>query len=81
MNHESRLGVELARDPSARASWNDSWKTCGGGWTTGGYDPKTGSIFWGAANPAPDYDWSFDKWQIEGPRPGNNLYTSGAPES
>ncbi len=66
-------------DERSRASWkNDSWKTGGGGgWMPGGYDPKTNTVFWGTANPAPDYDWSFDKWQTEGPRPGENLYTSG----
>ena len=55
-------------DERSRASWkNDSWKTGGGGgWMTGGYDPKTNTVFWGTANPAPDYDWSFDKCR---PRP------------
>jgi len=69
----------IGGDERSRASWkNDSWKTGGGGgWMTGGYDPKTDTVFWGTANPAPDYDWSFDKWQTEGPRPGDNLYTSG----
>ncbi len=66
-------------DERSRASWkNDSWKTGGGGgWMTGNYDPKSNTIFWGTANPAPDYDWAGDKWETEGPRPGENLYTSG----
>ena len=40
------------------ASWgNDSWKTGGGGgWMTGTYDANTRTVFWGTANPAPDYD-------------------------
>jgi PQQ-dependent dehydrogenase (methanol/ethanol family) len=66
-------------DERSRASWkNDTWKQGGGGgWMTGGYDPKTNSVFWGTANPAPDYDWSGDNFMTEGPRPGDNLYTSG----
>jgi len=69
----------IGGDERSRASWkNDSWKTGGGGgWMTGTYDPKSNTVFWGTANPAPDYDWSGDKWETEGPRPGENLYTSG----
>ena len=36
---------------------------------TGNYDPGTNTVFWGTANPAPDYDLA--------KRPGDNLYTSG----
>jgi glucose dehydrogenase len=43
---------------------------------TGTYDPKTNTVFWGTANPAPDYDWAGDKWRTEGARPGENLYSS-----
>ncbi len=43
---------------------------------TGTYDPKTNSVWWGTANPAPDYDWAGDNWMTEGPRPGINLYSS-----
>ena len=61
----------IAGDERSKASWgNDSWKTGGGGgWMTGAYDPNTNTIFWGTANPAPDYDIDM--------RPGDNLYTSG----
>jgi PQQ-dependent dehydrogenase (methanol/ethanol family) len=41
----------------------------GGGWMTGDYDPALNLVYWGTANPAPDYDWG-------GARPGDNLYTS-----
>ncbi len=65
-------------DDRSRDSWkNDSWKTGGGGgWMTGQYDPKTNSVWWGTANPAPDYDHSGANWMTEGARPGENLYTS-----
>jgi alcohol dehydrogenase (cytochrome c) len=61
----------IGGDDRSLASWgNDSWKTGGGGgWMTGGYDPNTNTVFWGTANPAPDYDLAM--------RPGDNLYTSG----
>jgi PQQ-dependent dehydrogenase (methanol/ethanol family) len=69
----------IGGDERSRASWgNDSWKTGGGGgWMPGTYDANTNTVFWGTANPAPDYDWGGDKWQSEGARPGENLYTSG----
>ena len=41
----------------------------GGGWMTGSYDPALNLVFWGTANPAPDYDWG-------GARPGDNPTTS-----
>jgi alcohol dehydrogenase (cytochrome c) len=68
----------IGGDERSRASWaNDTWKTGGGGgWMTGQYDPKTNSIWWGTANPAPDYDYAGAKWKTEGSRPGDNLYTS-----
>jgi glucose dehydrogenase len=61
----------IGGDQRSRASWgNDSWKIGGGGgWMPGTYDAATNTIWWGTANPAPDYD--IDK------RPGDNLYTSG----
>ena len=61
----------IGGDARSLASWgNDSWKTGGGGgWMTGTYDANTDTIFWGTANPAPDYDLA--------KRPGDNLYTSG----
>ena len=68
----------IGGDERSRASWgNDSWKVGGGGgWMTGTYDPKTNSVWWGTANPAPDYDWAGENWMTEGPRPGTNLYSS-----
>jgi len=62
----------------ARKTWgNDSWKTGGGGgWMAGAYDPETNTVWWGTGNPAPLYDWAGDKWKTEGPRPGDNLYTT-----
>ncbi len=61
----------IGGDERSRATWGgDSWKTGGGGgWMTGTYDPSTDTVFWGTANPAPDYDLA--------KRPGDNLYTSG----
>jgi glucose dehydrogenase len=68
----------IGGDERSRQSWgNDSWKVGGGGgWMTGSYDAKTNSVWWGTANPAPDYDWAGDNWMTEGPRPGTNLYSS-----
>ena len=68
----------IGGDERSKASWgNDSWKTGGGGgWMTGNYDESTNSIWWGTANPAPDYDWAGDKWKTAGARPGDNLYSS-----
>jgi PQQ-dependent dehydrogenase (methanol/ethanol family) len=61
----------IGGDKRSLASWGgDSWKTGGGGgWMTGTYDADTDTVFWGTANPAPDYDLA--------KRPGDNLYTSG----
>lgn len=68
----------IGGDERSRASWgNDSWKIGGGGgWMTGTYDPMTNSVWWGTANPAPDYDWAGENWMTDGPRPGTNLYSS-----
>ena len=66
-------------DERSRASCGgDSWKTGGGGgWMTGSYDAKTNSVWWGTANPAPDYDWGAGKNPMtDGARPGLNLYSS-----
>ena len=65
-------------DDASKASYgNDSWRTGGGGgWMPGTFEPETNIVYWGVANPAPLYDWSGDKWKTEGPRPGDNLYTS-----
>jgi alcohol dehydrogenase (cytochrome c) len=61
----------IGGDKTSLASWGgDSWKTGGGGgWMTGTYDANTDTVYWGTANPAPDYDLA--------KRPGDNLYTSG----
>jgi PQQ-dependent dehydrogenase (methanol/ethanol family) len=62
---------------AARKTWGgDSWKTGGGGgWMAGGYDPKSNTVYWGTANPAPLYDWGGADWKTKGARPGDNLYT------
>ncbi|MDO9709383.1 pyrroloquinoline quinone-dependent dehydrogenase [Paracraurococcus lichenis] len=69
----------IGGDERSRASWgNESWKIGGGGgWMTGGYDAATDTVYWGTANPSPDYDWGGANWKTEGARPGDNLYTSG----
>jgi PQQ-dependent dehydrogenase (methanol/ethanol family) len=56
-------------DPN-RASWQPESSANFGGaptWTTGTYDPETGTLFWTTGNPGPDYDGS--------PRGGDNLYS------
>jgi len=64
-------------DESKKSYGNDSWRTGGGGgWMPGTFEPETNIVYWGTANPAPLYDWAGDKWKTEGPRPGDNLYTS-----
>ena len=64
-------------DASKQSYGNDSWRTGGGGgWMPGTFEPETNIVYWGTANPAPLYDWSGDKWKTEGPRPGDNLYTT-----
>jgi PQQ-dependent dehydrogenase (methanol/ethanol family) len=62
----------------AKATWGgESWRTGGGGgWMPGTYDAKTNTVWWGTGNPAPLFDWSGSKWKTEGPRPGDNLYTT-----
>jgi len=68
----------VAGTDEAKATWGgESWRTGGGGgWMPGTYDAKTDTVWWGTGNPAPLYDWSGPKWKTEGPRPGDNLYTS-----
>ncbi len=68
----------IGGDQRSRDSWgNDSWKIGGGGgWMTGSYDPATNTVWWGTANPAPDYDYIGADWMNNGPRPGLNLYSS-----
>jgi len=54
-------------------TWKDdheAWKTGGGStWQTGAYDAELNLVYWGIANPGPDWDHDY--------RPGDNLYTSG----
>jgi alcohol dehydrogenase (cytochrome c) len=64
--------------PEAMKTWgNESWRTGGGGgWMPGTYDTETNTVWWGTGNPAPLYDWAGSNWKTEGPRPGDNLYTT-----
>ena len=68
----------VAGTDEAKATWGgESWRTGGGGgWMPGTYDARTNTVWWGTGNPAPLYDWAGPKWKTEGPRPGDNLYTS-----
>ncbi len=68
----------IGGDQRSRDSWgNDSWKVGGGGgWMTGQYDPEHNTVWWGTANPAPDYDFAGKDYMTKGPRPGLNLYSS-----
>ena len=55
-------------DPAAKTWAGDSWKSGGApAWTTGTYDPETGTLFWTVGNPSPD--WNGDL------RGGDNLYS------
>jgi alcohol dehydrogenase (cytochrome c) len=67
-----RYTIPKPGDPGAE-SWQDKEKTAwerGGGaaWITGTYDPELDLLYWGTANPGPDFDGSA--------RPGDNLYTN-----
>ena len=68
----------VAGTEEAMKTWgNESWRTGGGGgWMPGAYNAEKNLVWWGTANPAPLYDWAGDKWKTEGPRPGDNLYTT-----
>jgi PQQ-dependent dehydrogenase (methanol/ethanol family) len=71
------VGGNDESDPARKTWGGDSWKTGGGGgWMAGGYDPKTNTVYWGTANPAPLYDWGGADWKTTGARPGDNLYTT-----
>src|SRR6516165_9900066 len=50
----------VAATEDSKKTWgNDSWRTGGGGgWMPGTYDTETSTVYWGTANPAPQYDWS-----------------------
>jgi PQQ-dependent dehydrogenase (methanol/ethanol family) len=68
----------VAGTPEAEKTWgNESWRTGGGGgWMPGAYDAETNTVWWGVANPAPLYDWGGTDFKNNGPRPGDNLFTS-----
>lgn len=72
------VGGNEGTSTDRRDTWGgDSWKTGGGGgWMAGSYDPENDAVWWGTGNPAPLYDWAGDNWKTQGPRPGDNLYTS-----
>jgi alcohol dehydrogenase (cytochrome c) len=71
------VGGNDESDPARKTWGGDSWKTGGGGgWMAGGYDPKSNTVYWGTANPAPLYDWDGADWKTTGARPGDNLYTT-----
>jgi alcohol dehydrogenase (cytochrome c) len=57
-------GSETWRDEKKEA-----WQRGGGAaWITGTYDPELDLLYWGTANPGPDFDGA--------ERPGDNLYTN-----
>ncbi len=68
----------VAPDEASKQTWGgESWRTGGGGgWMVGTYDAETNTLWWGTGNPAPLYDWAGSNWKTEGPRPGDNLYTT-----
>jgi PQQ-dependent dehydrogenase (methanol/ethanol family) len=68
----------VAGTEEAKATWGgESWRTGGGGgWMPGAYNPARNLVYWGTGNPAPLYDWAGPDWKTQGPRPGDNLYTS-----
>ncbi len=70
--------LTVAPTEEAKKSWGgESWRTGGGGgWMAGAYNPAQGIVYWGTGNPAPLYDWAGSDYQTQGPRPGDNLYTS-----
>ena len=71
------VGGNDESDPARKTWGGESWKTGGGGgWMAGGYDPKSNTVYWGTANPAPLYDWGGADWKTTGARPGDNLYTT-----
>ena len=65
-----RYVVPKPGEPGAE-SWGsaEAWQRGGGAaWITGSYDPGLNLLYWGTANPSPDFD--------SGVRPGDNLYTN-----
>src|SRR6202521_2391897 len=71
------VGGNDENDPARKTWGGDSWRTGGGGgWMAGGYEPRSKTVYWGTANPAPLYDWGGSDWKTRGARPGDNLYTT-----
>jgi alcohol dehydrogenase (cytochrome c) len=65
-----RYNVPKPGEPGSE-SWpsSDAWARGGGAaWITGTYDPELDLVYWGTANPGPDFDGDA--------RPGDNLYTN-----
>ncbi|MGE5522393.1 MAG: PQQ-dependent dehydrogenase, methanol/ethanol family [Rhodospirillaceae bacterium] len=65
-----RYAVPKPGEPGSE-TWGkaDAWQRGGGSaWITGSYDPELNLLYWGTANPSPDFDGSV--------RPGANLYTN-----
>ena len=56
-------------EPGHETWRGDSWKRGGAPtWTTGAYEPESGTVYWGVGNPAPPYQGDA--------RPGDNLYSN-----
>ena len=66
-----RYNVPRPGEPGSE-TWptnSEAWARGGGAaWITGTYDPELDLLYWGIANPSPDYDGSV--------REGDNLYTN-----
>src|SRR5262249_21276322 len=65
-----RIYTVPAPGEKGNETWaGDSWREGGvSTWMTGTYDPDLDLIYWGTANPAPDFDSSV--------RAGDNLYSN-----
>ncbi|MGQ0815232.1 MAG: PQQ-dependent dehydrogenase, methanol/ethanol family [Gemmatimonadota bacterium] len=66
-----RYNVPKPGEPGSETwpSTGEAWARGGGAaWITGTYDAELDLLYWGVANPSPDYDGSV--------RPGDNLYTN-----
>jgi PQQ-dependent dehydrogenase (methanol/ethanol family) len=60
--------IPRAGEPGSETWKGDAHPQGGGTWTTGSYDPATGTLYWGIGNPYPDTDGD--------DRGGDNLYTA-----
>ncbi|HKG92253.1 MAG TPA: PQQ-dependent dehydrogenase, methanol/ethanol family [Gemmatimonadaceae bacterium] len=64
-----RYTVPRPGEPGSETWTGDAWQRGGGSvWVTGSYDPELDLMYWGTANPGPDFDGSA--------REGANLYTN-----